>query len=366
MYINKKILLFTLEYPPQIGGVANYYENLARHWPSFAKVMDGGHAGNIKVLTGKKLLKPHWLCGLWHLWRAVKKLKAQTVLVGHILPLGTVAWLLQKTIRFDYVVFLHGMDLAFALRRKRKRWLARKILQDAKKVICANSFVAEMAKRLVSGNKVAVVNPGVAVYSSQLTAGAKDELRKKYNLQNKKILLQVGRLVKRKGYDKVIEAMQGVLREAPDLVYVIIGNGLELRNLKFEAQSKKLEKNVIFISNASDKERDAWYELCDIFIMPAREIEGDFEGFGIVYLEANLRGKPVIAGDSGGVRDAVKHNVNGLLVNPENANEIAQAIVKLYKDQELCKKLGEQGRQRVLREFSWEKQVDKIAKLLHC
>jgi len=111
---------------------------------------------------------------------------------------------------------------------------------------------------------------------------------------------------------------------------------------------------AIFLGKITDEEKWAWMDLCDIFIMPSRNIDDDFEGFGIVYLEANLSGKPVIAGDTGGVRDAVQNGVSGLLVDPENVDEIANAIIKLSKDKELIKKLGEQGRERAIREFNWE------------
>lgn len=125
-----------------------------------------------------------------------------------------------------------------------------------------------------------------------------------------------------------------------------------------------MENHAIIIEDASDEERNAWYDLCDIFIMPARQIEGDVEGFGIVYLEAGLHGKPVIAGDSGGVRDAVVDNLNGLLVNPESGSEIAAAIVKLARDEALRKRLGEQGRERALKNFDWKKQVERIYKII--
>ena len=94
--------------------------------------------------------------------------------------------------------------------------------------------------------------------------------------------------------------------------------------------------------------------------MPSRQIKEDFEGFGIVYLEANLCSKPVIAGDSGGVRDAVKNGINGLLVNSENIEEITEAVIKLAKDKNLREKLGRQGKERVIKEFNWEKQTKKI------
>ena len=347
------ILLFTSEYPPDIGGVANYYGNLVKYHDN----------GKIKVLTGKKLLKPHWFFSLWYLWRAVKKDKIKTVLVGQILPLGTVTWLLSRVlgIKFDYVVFLHGMDLTYALKMPRKKQLARKILTGAKKIIAANSYTAKLAWEIVDKNKVEVVNPGInSEFRNQKSEIQK--LKNKYNLENKLVLLQVGRLVKRKGVDKVLAALSQVWQEIPELVYVIIGNGPEIFDIKYSILNIENKDKIILIDKASDEETASFYDLCDIFIMPAREIDGDFEGFGIVYLEANAHGKPVIAGDSGGVRDAVIDGVNGLLVNPESTDEIANAIIKLSKDEGLRKKLGEQGRERV-KQFDWKNQADKVKKV---
>jgi len=353
----KNVLLFTLEYPPFKGGVANYYGNVVKYYKD-----------DIFVLTGKKLLKPHWIFSLLYLWRVIKKDKINTVLVGHILPLGTVTWLLHKILKFDYIVFLHGMDLTFAMKVPRKKQLAVKILRDAKKVICVNSHVAKLLEDNFSSDiftKVAVVNPGIHLRIRNKESGIKNELIEKYNLTGKKVLLQVGRLVERKGVDIVLKAMPKVLQECLDLVYVIIGIGPELKNYELRITNYELTNNVILVTDADDEELQAWYELCDIFIMPSRDMDGDFEGFGIVYLEANAHGKPVIGGDSGGVRDAVKDGVNGLLVNPVSTEEIKNAIVKLYKDDELRKKLGAQGKEWA-RKFEWEKQVEKIVKLLNC
>ncbi len=369
-------LLFTLEYPPQIGGVATYYSNVVKHWPSFAKATDDKpffasfnakaiddknatddkSSGGIFVLTGKKLTKPHWIFSVFYLWRAIKKYKVKTVLVGHVLPLGTVAYWLSRIIRFDYVVFIHGMELGIINKHARKKKITRKILANAKKVITANNYTGELLKELVDENKIEIVNPGIetrVTHNAQRIA----QLREKYNLEGKKILLQVGRLVERKGFDKVIEVLPNVQKEYQNIVYVLVGTG--------HCPVHTDIKNLICITDADDNEIQAWYELCDIFIMPSRNVDGDFEGFGIVYLEANAHGKPVIAGDSGGVRDAVQNGVNGLLVNPESVEEIKNAIVKLCKDEELRVKLGEQGREWV-KKFSWEKQIEKIVKLLNC
>ena len=308
-------------------------------------------------LINNKLPFLKWLPAFWYLWRAVKKEKINHILVGHILPFGIVAYFIAKISGVSYSVFLHGMDLSFALKTKRKKWFAKKILNGSKNIICGNSYTAEMAKNIVkNGEKVIVINPGggqSTINNQQSTT----ELKKKYNLENKVVLLSVGRLVKRKGFDKVIEALQEVLKDASNLIYVIVGNGPEMPNVG-------LKDEVILITDADDEEKNNWYDICDIFIMPAREIAGDFEGFGIVYLEANLAGKPVIAGNSGGVRDAVIDGVNGLLVNPESASGIAAAIIKLARDENLRKKLGEQGRERAIKDFGWKGQARKIYKLL--
>ena len=342
-------LIFTLEYPPFRGGVANYYGNLVKYWQEKNKIFvlkDN--------LISKKLPFLKWLPAELALRKTIKKYQINHVIVGHILPLGMAVWLCSKFCKIKYSVVLHGVDFSFATRTLRKTIITRLILNKADKIICANSYTAELVKQLLSDNisgKIIIVNPGID--ECKESSIKYQELKNKYNLKNKLVLLSVGRLVKRKGFDKVIEAMPDVLKQIPNLVYVIIGDGPELKNLK-------LNKNVIIITDATDAERDSWYKACDIFIMPSRNINGDFEGFGIVYLEANLAGRPVIAGRSGGVADAVADGINGLMVDPENTAEISQAIVKLAIDSKLRLKLGEQGKHKAINDFNWQKQIDKI------
>lgn len=393
-----KILLFTLEYPPFKGGVANYYWNIVKYWPSCAsffvkatddkKISDDRPVSDIIVLHNndnillKNYLWPKWLLAIWQLWRTIKKQTIKHILVGHILPLGTVTYIVTRFIKIPYSVILHGMDFTYVLRSQRKKWLAKKILNNAKYIICGNSYTAGLVKKFVGDKqeyKVGVVNPGIEhrvmhnhVNTPQNEAGAERviQLKEKYNLHNKIVLFSIGRLVKRKGFDKVIEAMPYLLKKVPNLIYVIAGSGSDEEYLKTSPPAPLLirrgetEGRLIFLGKVSDEEKWAWMNLGDIFIMPARNIDGDFEGFGIVYLEANLCNKPVIAGDSGGVRDAVEDYVNGILVDPENIEAIAEGILELALNQILRQKLGEQGWHRAVEEFNWEKQVRKIYNLI--
>ncbi|MDD4901153.1 MAG: glycosyltransferase family 4 protein [Patescibacteria group bacterium] len=359
-----RILLFTLEYPPFKGGVANYYGNLVKYWPAPNDifVLDN----NQDWLINRRSLALKWLPAIKRLRQAIKQHNIDHVIVGQILPLGLAALICKTFLKTKYSVILHGMDFSCATELWRKKLITKIILNQAEKIICANSYTAELMKPFLDCNmhsKIAVANPGVeapATHNSQLIT----RLIKKHNLNNKILLLSVGRLIKRKGFDKVIEAIPSILKKVPNLVYAIIGAGVELENLKFQIENLKIKDNVLIINQTTNEERDAWYQTCDIFIMPSRNINGDFEGFGIVYLEANLAGKPVIAGRSGGAGDAVLESLNGLLVDGENIHEIAQAVIKLAFDPELRQRLGEQGRERAKQDFNWEKQIQKIHKII--
>jgi len=355
-----KTLLFTLEYPPFKGGVANYYENIVENWPE---------KNEIKVLNNnqnqllKKWLYPHWIFSFWHLYQEFKKNKIEYILVGHILPLGTITYFFSKFFTIKYLVILHGMDIAYTCKNKRKKSIAEKILKKADKIICSNSF----AKKFTEDNypeidkqKIKVINPAINIDVS-VNENLEKELIKKYKNNNEFIIFSVCRLVKRKGIDQVIKVFKGIKKDYPSLKYLIAGTGGDEQYLRDLAGE---EKDIVFLGKISDEEKWAYLSICDIFSMPSRNIEGDFEGFGIVYLEAGLMSKAVLAGDSGGVADAVIHNQTGLLVNPEDTNEIKNAIIKLMNDGDFRKKLGENAKKRIIENFQWKDKIKDFYKLI--
>ncbi|MFA6369824.1 MAG: glycosyltransferase family 4 protein [Patescibacteria group bacterium] len=344
-----KTLLITCEYPPFKGGVANYYGQLIKHWPVSKKP-------EVWQIKGA-----WWFLGfrLFKYWRQNPE---ASIIIGHILPLGTPVWFVSKFFKQrKYVIVLHGMDFTFAHRRSRKAFLAKMILGGAKKIIAANSHVAALvsARYPKLSSKIVVVNPGVSQLSASNQENLAPFLREKYQLSNQVVLLSLGRLVSRKGVDYTIKALASLSpAERLGLAYVVVGEGPEKTNLRRLAQ--ELGVAVIFTGSVSEAEKWSWLNLCDILVMPSREINGDFEGFGIVYLEANLSGKPVIAGRSGGISDAVNHGVSGLLVDPEDLKAIATAIKSLSTDLAYREKLGKQGRIRALENFSWERKAQEF------
>lgn len=360
---NMKTLLFTLEYPPFKGGVANYYGNLAKYWLIEEKlvVLDNTRK---ELMSSTSFLS--WLPSISVLNRKLAKDKIDYLLVGQILPLGTAAYLVSFFKKIDYAVILHGMDFALAIRTPWKRFLSGLILKRANKIICANSYVQEKLIEFSADyeEKVELINPGIEGGAPDISPNDIQEIKKTYNLEGKTVLLSLGRLVKRKGFDKVIETLINLPQESiSNLIYFIAGSGPREEYLK-SLVPLRYSKKIIFLGALSDYDKWAWLKICDIFIMPSRDIAGDFEGFGIVYLEANLCGKPVIAGNSGGVKDAVSDGVSGLMVEPEDLDSIALAISRLSNDKDLRDKLGSQGKERAIREFSWENQAADLCKFI--
>ncbi len=157
-----------------------------------------------------------------------------------------------------------------------------------------------------------------------------------------------------KGHDVLIRALASVRAQVPDVEWVVIGEGPLRPGLEELASSRGLAGTARFLGAVSNGERDCWLRRADVFAMPSRVPTGALagEGFGIVYLEANAYGKPVVAGNIAGALDAVADGVSGLLVDPTDAAAVGEAVTRLLLDRELAQRLGRDGAARA-RDFSW-------------
>lgn len=336
-------LLITLEYPPQKGGVANYLAGICG-------VLSDTAVLNVKL---SRFIWPKWFPVFLKVFRMVRKKRPEIIFVSHILPIGYIALLFKFVFDVPYIVFTHGMDVLMAQKNFWKKFWLKKILKNANIIIANSEFTrSEILKLGIKKEKTGVVypcpNPEIKII----------QFNKKTT--NKKIILSVGRLIKRKGFDNVIRAMPKILKEIPGAIYLLVGSGPYKNELEKIRDKNNLKKNIIFVDGINDKEMHAYYGMSDVLVMPSRRIDSDVEGFGIVYLEAALFGKPSIAGKDGGMPEAVLDNETGFVVDGENPDEIANATIKLLKDNELREKMGERARKRVLEEFRWEKQSEKI------
>lgn len=344
--IQQKNILITLEYPPKKGGVSRYYQNL----------VDFFGPEKIQVLSTKLtwILWPKWLPAVYRVWREVKKNNQYHLILGQVLPLGYVALILKFFCRLNFSVFTHGMDILLPQSNWWKnRWM-KKILQEADWVVANSLFTKrELEKLGVSGDKIEIVYPCVGRMFAPL------KRRKEGG-----VLLSVGRLVKRKNFDAVIGILPEILKQFPQTIYVLIGDGPEEENLRNLAANLQLEKNVLFFKNINDQTLDDWYARADLFIMPCRRKGPDVEGLGTVFLEAAAHGLPVIVGNSGGAAEAVIDGRTGLLVQPDSPEELAKAITLILSDKVRADKMGEEGRKMVEDRFFCHLQFIKIAKII--
>ncbi len=177
--------------------------------------------------------------------------------------------------------------------------------------------------------------------------------------------LSVGNLVARKGHDMVIRGLRRLRQTVPEATYLIVGHGSYRVQLENLAKGLEVRDRVIFAGLAAE-ELPNIYAISDVFVMPSREQleECDVEGFGLVFLEASACAKPVVGGRSGGIPDAIVDGVTGLLVNPHDPEDIANALARLLTNNHLAIRLGQQGRSWVIKYFSWGRVADRVEGIL--
>jgi phosphatidylinositol alpha-1,6-mannosyltransferase len=189
----------------------------------------------------------------------------------------------------------------------------------------------------------------------------------KGNDLSRPMVLTVGRIVaseRYKGHDVILDAWPAVLRREPDAVYWIVGNGDDRPRLEARARELGIADSVHFAAAVSAEELDACYDRCRIFAMPsgtdldARVPRG--EGFGIVFLEAMAHGKPVLGPRVGAPAEFIRSGEHGLLVDPANKNEVAEALIELLKDPDRARSMGGAGREWAVREFSFDRFCERL------
>jgi len=306
---------------------------------------------------------------LFHTWKIARREKIKQIIVAQILPGGLVAWLINCFLRVPYFVSMHGMDIAWTQRVKRKKIVGKIVLKNAKAIITNSKFtlglVEAVTNKLPKIKKIIYPCPNEGLLRKQQLPGLITDRLRLERFKNKKVLLTVARLVQRKGHDKVIETLNYLKNRYKDLIYLIVGRGEYEKELAALVETHGLQERVFFFDDVSDKELPLFYDVADIFIMPARQLQdGDVEGFGIVYLEANIFHKPVIGGRSGGVTDSVLDGETGFLVNPESIDDISEKIARLLDDRQFADLLGHQGAQRARDEFNWKAQAKNLESIL--
>jgi phosphatidylinositol alpha-1,6-mannosyltransferase len=373
----KHIVLVSEWFPPVVGGsgelLANIYSRIST---AQVDVITGG--GGSEGLAGSDLSPLRVFssrfgasAGLFSLEalrnqaeiaRAIRRRATPGAIIhcGRALPEGSAAWFSRLLGGSRFACWTHGEELSYAAQSRDLSWLLRHVHRSSLALFANSHNTARLLVELGNPDeKVHVVHPGVDAQRFS-PERRDDQLRAALLGDADLLLLSVGRLQKRKGHDLVLQAMSRLARGGLKLRYVIAGHGPEAEALRTMTRDLGLDDQVRFLGEISSVELPSYYAAADIFVHPNRIFGTEFEGFGLVFLEAAASGVPAIGGRSGGVPEAVEEGVTGFLVTGEDSLELEERIRLLAGSANLRTKLGRAARTRVLTEFTWERAAKQV------
>lgn len=253
-----------------------------------------------------------------------------------------------------YYMLAHGVELVIPLYGRLPSWRATDF-SHATRVIANSRATADLvSRRLGLSMPAVVVNPSVGPRPpAELIAARAAKLREQLGSRTGPVVMTLGRLVPRKGCDLAIRSVVELRSDFPGLTYLIAGDGPERAALETLVTALGAAGHVRLLGEVDELTKWALYDLCDLFVMPNRLLGGDnWEGFGIVFLEAALSGRPSVGGRTGGASDAIVDEETGLLVDPEQPGELTSAIHRLLADDTLRNRLGCVAAERARTQFS--------------
>lgn len=377
----KKILFVTNDFGPRAGGIESFIMGLIENLPKNSVFVYTSRQSDtieydrswyedygVEVLRDRaRVLLP-----TPRVSSAVRKVanrtRAEIVCFGAAAPLGLLARGLRRTGVKRIVAISHGHEVWWA--KVFPFSLAiRQIGNSVDALTYLGKFTEhEISKALSQPARSAMVRlaPGIDIehFSPER---AESSLRAELNLEGKKVIVSVGRLVKRKGQDRLIEALPSIRKAIPNAHLLFVGQGSYEKYLKNLVRKEGLAEAVTFVGRVRFADLPKYFGVGDLFAMPSRSrFAGlEVEGLGIVYLEASSCGIPVVAGASGGAPDAVVEGRTGLVVDGNNVDEISRVIVDLLSNEELRKEMGNNGREWVLAQWSWKFWSQRFAEILN-
>jgi phosphatidylinositol alpha-1,6-mannosyltransferase len=368
--VYKKILLVTNDFGPRAGGIETFVIGLLERIKGHEVTVFTSQQGDTSVYDqqwidkfGVRVIRDQSkiLLPSWRVTRAAKKIVAakniNVVVFGAAAPLALMSPSLRKSGVKKIIALTHGHEVWWA-----KIFPFRLAIKRIGKNVDHLTYLGEFTRQAISKpltrkstTEMVKIAPGIdtAHFIPQPDAMQK---RKELGLQDKKIIISVGRLVHRKGQDNLIQAMPAVLKKIPNAHLLLVGEGPYRKHLEKLVLKSSLEQNVTFAGRIMYDRLPSYLSAADLFAMPSRSrfFGLEVEGLGIVYLEASACGIPVVAGNSGGAPDAVLEGVTGLCVDGTNIEQITAAIVEICSDAERASHMGAAGRNWIVNQWRWD------------
>ncbi|MGA6984370.1 MAG: glycosyltransferase [Candidatus Sulfotelmatobacter sp.] len=357
-------LLFAFEYPPVSGGIARLCAGLAEFLNrevGRAKVLtqegalplDQSVLPEVRVTSRRPLRE--WRAFQWLRQKRSKLKDRWPTICGVWYPEGLIAYLAEVR---PLIILAHGAELLPPENRwRRSLWkaLQRLVLERADLVI-ANS---EYTKQLVSNvaPKANLQTIPLAVDLDHFAPGDRRAAKETFGVVGKHILCTVSRIHRYKAHDTVLRALAALApHEREEVIYLIAGTGPYETELRRLATELGVESKVRWLGFVSEEDLPQVYRASDLFVLCTRDApeERAVEGFGLVFLEAQACGTPVVGTRTGGIPAAIRDGEGGWLIEPEDSQKLTEIIRQLVRSPELFRAAGEQARRRVAREGSWK------------
>lgn len=366
-------LLLSDIFPPKTGGSGRWFWEIYRRLPRENVLVAAGEhpraaafdsAHDVRVLRLPLEMRdrsPRSLTSLKHYLRTaravrevVKRERVAMIHAARPLSEGLVARMVKLRTGTPYVCYSHGEDINIATTSRELRWLTRRVLSGATAIIANSNFTRDLLLREwgVPPERVRLLHPGVDCEYFR-PAAPDASVRERLGWGDRRVVLTAGRLQRRKGQDTMIEAVARLRERFPDLLYAIIGDGEERARLVELAAKLGATSHVKFMGEIADADLLHCYQQCDVFALANRTIGKDVEGFGMVLLEAQSCGRPVLTGASGGTAETLRPNASGVVVPCDRPDEPAAALAELLADRAQLDRMGEAGRAWVAGKFDW-------------
>ncbi len=369
MIDSEKILCITNDFGPRAGGIETFIIGLIERMPKGTVIVYTSQQGDtqnydaqwlndygVEVIRDKsKVLLPSPRVG--RAVRAIIRERAITkIFFGAAAPLGLLAHGVRKAGAKKIVALTHGHEVWWA-----KLWPFSWAMRRIGKGVDSLTYLGDFTKKAISRaltldaiNSMVRIAPGI---DTEHFAPAADSelLKRELDLEGKRVIVSVGRLVHRKGQDTLVEALPEILKEYPDAHLLFVGVGPHLEYIHKRAIQLGVLANISFVGRVQYSELPRFISVGEIFAMPSRSrLAGlEVEGLGIVYLEASACELPVVGGLSGGAPDAVLEGETGFAVDGLNPTAVASAVNELLADPVRAKEMGRRGRQWIIDEWEW-------------
>ena len=376
-------LLISENFPPKTGGSGRWFWEIYSRLPRDQFLVAAGEDHRQEALDATHDLRVVRLPLTMQEWglRSVKGLKGycrvlprlrklvrqnsiSRIHCGRCLPEGVMALVLRYWLGVPYCCYVHGEDVTTACESRELTMIVKRVLGRADLIFANSQNTKQILKSQwrLSDEKVRVLYPGVDTKHFR-PAERSTEVRQQLGWNDRLVVLTVGRLQMRKGQDQLIRALPAIRQAIPNVLYSIVGDGAEREHLESLVDSEGVRDLVDFRGEPDDGKLVQCYQQCDLFVLPNRQVGSDIEGFGMVLLEAQACGKPVLAGASGGTAETMRGGATGEVVPCDAPGPLADAIIALLRDTPRRAEMGEAARHWVVEHFDWKHLSQQAAQL---